>query len=180
MSRHSNLPFHLYVNINNGFLGPQMPHGVTQGIWHGVYCRPNQILMCHILLESGAHWSGLPIHALSASEDFQYGSNELMPWSAMGEDLDVYHVKYLEGIECDIREPIEEKGRHIGIIIDWKDGFSRHPQEHKPLNAIELRNGQFGLYPNNFLTFKDKHFVNNSSKDLLKFYKRNETTFWGE
>ena len=81
MSRHANLPFHLYVNIHNSFLGPDMPHGVTQGIWHGIYCRPNQILMCHILLESGAHWSGLPIHALSCSEDFKYDSNQLMPVS---------------------------------------------------------------------------------------------------
>jgi len=180
MSRHANLPFHIYVNINNGFLGSNMPNGTTAGIWHGVYCRPGQILMCHVLLESGANWSGLPIHALSISNNFQYGSNELMPWAAMGEDLDIFYSKYLEGLECETRESISEKGRHTGIIIDWKDGFSRYPQEHKPLNVIELRTGQFAMLPNNFILYKDKHFVEETAKIDLKNYKRGEKVYWGQ
>jgi len=64
-------------------------------------------------------------------------------------------------------------------MIDWKDGFSRYPQEHKPLILIELKNGQFGLYPNNFVTYQDKHFVENQSKENLKFYKRGDKIYWG-
>ena len=36
-SPHANLPRHIYVNVDNRFLGPTMPTGVTAGIWHGVY-----------------------------------------------------------------------------------------------------------------------------------------------
>ena len=181
MSRHANLPFHLYVNVKNGFLGKDMPPGTTAGIWHGVYCRPGQILMCHVLLESGAHWTGLPIHALSTSVDFQYGSNELMPWAAMGEEMDVQHLKYLEGLTCRVTKPFDDSGRHTGIVIDWKDGFSRYPQEHKPLSLVELRGGQFALLPNNFLVFWDKHLMEEAanSKLNLKHYKRNDVQYWG-
>ena len=140
MSRHSNLPFHFYINVDNNFLGKNMPRGVTKGIWHGIYCRPGQLLMCHVLLESGANWTGLPIHAISVNENFCYNQEILMPWSAMGEELDVFHTKYLEGLKCSIIDLINDSGRHTGIIIDWKDGFSRYPQEHKPLNLIELKN----------------------------------------
>lgn len=180
MSRHANLPFHLYVNVNNGFLGEKMPNGTTPAIWHGVFCRSNQIPMSHILLESGANWTGLPIHALSTTDCFKYGSSELIPWAAMGDDLDIFHSKYLEGLECKTINPIQEKGRHTGIIIDWKDGFSRYAQEHKPLNLINLINGQFALLPNNFVTYKDAHFVEESAKDNLKYYKRGEKIYWGQ
>ncbi len=179
MSKHANLPFHLYVNVSNEFLGKNVPSGTTAGIWHGVYSRSGQIIMCHVLLESGANWSGLPIHALSTKNDFQCGPSELMPWAAMGEDLDIHYAKYLEGLECSIIKPREDYGRHTGIVIDWKDGFSRYPQEHKPLNLIELRGGQFALLPNNFVVFKDKHFVEETAKSNLKNYKRGEEVYWG-
>ena len=32
MARHGNLPFHLYIKINNKYLGEEMPDGYTEGI----------------------------------------------------------------------------------------------------------------------------------------------------
>lgn len=178
MSHHANLPYHIYVNVDNKFLGPEMPEGTTQGIWHGVYCREYQTLMAHVLLESGAHWSGLPIHAMSVHKDFSWSREQLMPWAAMGDCIDAVFLKYLEGLECQVFKPMESKGRHTGIIIDWNDGYSRYPSEHKPLNMIQLENGQFALLPNNFVIYSDKHFTNDVSKDNLKYYRRGEVVYW--
>jgi len=179
MSRHINLPFHLYINVDNKFLGETMPQGITPGIWHGIFSRSNQILMCHVLLETGANWSGLPIHALSTTYDFSYSQEQLSPWGAMGEDIDTYNSNYLEGLECElITHQLKSTGRHTGIIIDWKDGFSRYPQEHKPLNLLTLDNGQLGLFPNNYILYKDKHFTKNDQRDVIKHYKRGEITYW--
>lgn len=97
MGRHANLPFHLYVNVDNRYLGPEMPEGVTPAIWHGVYSREFQTLLCHVMLQSGAHWSGLPLHALSGTETFM-SQQDLMPWSAMGSDTEVWYATYLEGL----------------------------------------------------------------------------------
>lgn len=180
MSRHASLPYHIYVNVDNTFLGPDMPKGITRGLWHGIYSRPFQTLMCHVFLESGAHWSGLPLHAISTKNSFVYTHNELMPWAAMGNDLDVIHLSYLEGLSSILSTNIKIEGRHTGIMIDWSDGYSRYPEEHKPLNLIELLNGQFALIPNNFATYSDKHFVNDKSKENLKHYLRGETIYWGE
>ena len=178
MGRHTNLPFHIYVNVKNSFLGEQMPDGLTCGIWHGVYSRENQQLQCHVFLESGANWSGLPLHALSTSKNFNYPQEICMPWSCMGKEIETWHSNYLEGLECSMNKPISETGRHTGIIIDWSDGYSRYPQEHKPLNLIELKTGQFSLIPNNYATYGDKHFVEDSAKENMKFYKRNDKVFW--
>jgi hypothetical protein len=173
MPKHTPLPFHFYVNVNNAFLGPDMPEGVTKGIWHGVYCREYQTLSCHVFLESGAHWSGLPLHAISATEDFRFSAEELMPWAGMGEEIEAVHMPFLEGLEV-----TNHPGRHTGLIIDWKDGYSRYPEEHKPLSLIQLETGQFALLPNNYLLYKEKHFVNDAAKENLKHYRRGEEVYW--
>jgi hypothetical protein len=173
MPKHAPLPFHFYVNVNNAFLGPDMPKGVTKGIWHGVYCREYQTLSCHVFLESGAHWSGLPLHALSVTEDFIHPPEFLMPWAGMGEEIETVYMPFLEGMEIP-----SHFARHTGIIIDWKDGYSRYPQEHKPLNLIQMGSGQFALLPNNHLIYKEKHFVNEEAKRFLQFYRRGEDVYW--
>lgn len=178
MGKHARLPFHVYVNVNNEFLGPNMPPGTTAGIWHGVYSREYQTLMCHVFLESGAHWSGLPVHALSTTKDFSVSRESLMPWAAMGDDVEVWHAKYLEGLSCEVHAPFKAKGRHTGLIIDWTDGYSRYPEEHKPLNLINLENGQFALLPNNYATYRDGHFSKDSARENLKHYKRGDKVYW--
>ena len=179
MGRHLELPYHFYINVDNKFLGSDMPEGTTEGIWWGCFSRLGQTLLCHVMLESGAHWSGIPLHSISTSHSFSRGHSELMPWATMGEDIESIHSKYLEGLSCKIFNPFSEDGRHTGIIIDWKDGYSRYPQEHKPLNLVNLNSGQFCLIPNNYLTFEDSHFVDDKAKTNLKNYKRNSKIFWG-
>jgi len=154
-----------------------MPAGVTEGIWHGLYCRPGQIPLAHVLLESGAHWSGLPMHAISTGT-FQHDMNSLVPWGGMGDDMEIWHAKYLEGLAVNALRPIKESGRHTGIVVDWVDGFSRYPQEHKPLSLIQLDGGQFALLPNNYFLVKDEHFVDEKRSENLKHYKRGDVVYW--
>ena len=175
MSKHGNLPYHIYVNVDNKFLGPNMPEGTTAGLWHAVYGREYQLLLGHVLLESGGHWSGLPLHAMSTTTDFSVSHETLMPWKVMGEDMDIVHLTYLEGL---LVETKAGKGRHTGIIVDWKDGYSKYQQEHKPLNLVNLNSGQFALQPNNYCRFTDAHFTNEKAKENLKHYLRGEDIYW--
>jgi hypothetical protein len=177
--RNASLPYHLYVNVCNLFLGPDMPAGSTPGIWHAASCRPGQTLLCHVLLDTGAHWSGLPIHALSVSDKFDRHHADLMPWSAMGEHLEITAMPYLEGLDATIHKPFDSRGRHTGMIFDWADGFSRYPQEHKPLSLIQTIAGQLALLPNNFFTLSDKHFTRSDNRQQLALYRRGETVYWG-
>jgi len=155
-----------------------MPSGTTAALWHGIYCRPGQALLAHVLLESGAHWSGLPIHALTTTATISHEASTLTPWGGMGENLDVWHAHYLEGLLVSTLKPIKESGRHTGIMIDWSDGFSKYPQEHKPLSLINLSSGQFALLPNNYFLLHDSHFVDPAAKENLKYYKRGDTVYW--
>jgi len=176
--RHANLPHHLYVNVLNSFLGPGMPEGHTRGIWHGVYTRLGQMVMCHVLLETGAHWSGLPLHALTTGPEWASQPDEVMPWFAMGDHVEVWRAEYLEGLLGRTRKHNHEV-RHTGMMIDWADGFSRYPEEHKPLNlVVDTTKGSFFLLPNNHIVLNDKHFVNEASKVNLPLYRRGEKVYW--
>ena len=178
---HVNLPQIFYVYVDNNDLGVGMPPGFSKGILHGIYAREGQAILTHILLESGAHWSGIPLYNLylnnpdEESGSLHIGVTSLQPWGGMGSDLKVSKLTYLEGLRLKPRF-IEIEGRHTGIIIDWADGFSIHPQEHKPLSLIVLDNGQFAMLPNNYFLLSDPHFTKPS--DLTRFYRRGETVYW--
>jgi hypothetical protein len=92
--------------------------------------------------------------------------------------METFYSTMLEGLQADTLRPFKAKGRHTGIIIDWTDGYSRYPQEHKPLNLIQLDSGQFALLPNNYVVYNDKHFVDEKARENLKFYKRGENIYW--
>ena len=98
----------------------------------------------------------------------------------MGDCIDTFYAKYLEGLACEVLKPIQTTGRHTGIIIDWNDGFSRYPQEHKPLSLVAMEQGNFGLLPNNYFKLVDKHFTEelNTNNINLKKYKRGEELYW--
>jgi hypothetical protein len=175
---HSALPYHFYIWVDNKFLGSSMPKGLTKGILHGFFSRPGQLMSTHVQLETGAHWSGLPLHALKHKES----TAELKivePWGCMGNEMEIIHFPYLEGL---VGKTLEENlfFRHSGIIVDWKDGYSRYPQEHKPLSFMLLSQGNFALLPNNYFKMLDKHFTDELevSREEMKSYKRGEVVYW--
>lgn len=182
---HANLPFHLYVRVPNWVITDGKVKGFTRGIWWGVYSRLGQHVMTNILLETGANWTGVAVKdvCLDEGEDVEelglVSDLPLFPWTAMGNDIYAFHAEYLEGLMVtDVRKN-SLLGRHTGIVLDWSDGFSRYPAEHKPLNLIASKehNG-FGLLPNNFCQFQDKHFVVKGEKTVLKDYRRGDQVFW--
>jgi hypothetical protein len=94
----------------------------------------------------------------------------------MGEEMTAFTLPYLEGLPVVGREI--GQGRHTGILIDWSDGFSRYPQEHKPLSLIETKSGQYALLPNNYYTIEDKHFTDVEAAKNRAHYRRGEKTYW--
>ena len=175
---HSQLPYHFYVHVDNKFIGPEMPKGFTKGIMHSLYGRDGQEMLCHVMLETGAHWSGMPMRAIyhkATTDKVDY----LQPWGCMGTEMQAVFLDYLEGLTG---KTLQDglKFRHTGILVDWKDGYSRYPSEHKPLSLLALEQGNFALLPNNYFRLFDKHFTQplEESNPILKNYKRGQVVYW--
>jgi hypothetical protein len=45
---------------------------------------------------------------------------------------------------------------------------------------VELENGQFAFLPNNYLLYKDSHFISKNARENLKYYKRGDKVYWGK
>jgi hypothetical protein len=155
-----------------------MPEGYTRGLLHGIYGREGQALLTHVLLDTGANWSGIPLHLLR-TEDWvgpQVDQAILQPWGCMGRDLKISELEYLGGLSVELRFG-PQKGRHTGIIIDWDDAFAKHPQEHKPLSLLIVDGGHFALLPNNYFILTDKHFTT-GKREMTKNYYRGSQIYW--
>lgn len=173
---HAPLPFPIYVNVKNSMLG-LTDEGVTRALWHGIHSQPGQVVMCHLMLETGAQWSGVPLHGISASRKF-CSDDEACPWGAMGERLTVTLMPYLEGLSVECFGLGGVCGRHTGLVVDWVDGFAKVSAEHKPLNLICLNDGPYTLLENNKCRFFDEHFIRPDIDPSKVGYKRNRETYW--
>jgi len=177
--KHCALPHHLYVWVDNKYLDGS--RGVTPGVLHGICARPGQVVLCHLLLETGAHWTGVPIHGISCKEivPAPLPVGRIQPWGAMGSEINVTHLPYLEGLQVEVFKELW-KGRSTGIIVDWDDGFTRHPDQHKALHLLEMETGHYCLQPNNYLKWRDPSFVDESKWPIAKNYRRGEEVWWPE
>jgi len=179
---HAALPHHLYVLVDNCVMG--LPPGVTPGVLHALWGRPGQVLLGHVLLETGAHWSDVPLHHLyhlprPAHDDDALAPEEVQPWGCMGTDIRVSHMPYLEGLRISVLGS-GTLGRCTGLVVDWLDGYSRYPEQHKPLHLVALDNGHYAALPNNRLRWADPSFVDARSWAETRMYRRNRGVFWTE
>lgn len=170
---HTSLPYPIYVNVLNTMLGMN-DAGTTRALWHGVHSREGQVLMCHLMLETGAHWSGMPLHGISSTTCFAT-PQQCCSWGAMGQRISSTLLWYLQGL----RATVDGVGAvHTGIIIDWLDGYALVPAEHKPLNLLCTDDGWYMLMENNRCRFEDAHLIDPSTSHQTQHYRRNTITYW--
>jgi hypothetical protein len=176
---HCQLPHHLYVWCDNKFINGK--EGTTAGVLHGLFSRQGQIVMTHVLLETGAHWTGVPLHGIYSVEtpDSEVTPHSVQPWGAMGSEINCTKLNYLEGLRVEIFKS-GWRGRSTGIIVDWFDGFSRYPEQHKPLHLLEMDTGHYSLQPNNYLRWFDPSFIDQNRWRETKDYRRGEQVWWPE
>lgn len=177
------LPYHMYVLVDNGALMPTTGDDYTPGILHALHSRPGEKMYAHVLLETGAHWSRVPLSRIAWKKPLKEPVDH-EPWGGMGERMTIDLFPALEGLRG---ETLDGAGhgfpghyfRHTGMVVDWLDGYSRYPQEHKPLSLLAMDDGSFGLLPNNFFILQDLHFtrhMDDKSPDLHN-YRRGEYTY---
>lgn len=176
--RHVSLPNHMYVWADNRYLTGGAKGGTTPAVLHAVYGRPGEALLTHLLLETGAHWSGVPIHGIYHKPDATPAPlARCQPWSNMGSHMEAVHLPYLDGLQVTVQG---RRGRATGTVIDWSDGFTRHPHMHKPLHMLLMDDGTLSFQPNNYIRWEDPSFVDESTWNQTADYRRGEVSFYPE
>lgn len=143
-------------------------------IVHAARSRSGKIMTFHIHLEnSGAHYSLVPLHKLFHSQVTNPLSiKELQPWDCFSDEVEAIRYDYFQFKKVYII-PLNMWGEYI-LTFDWlNNSYSDYTIEFKQGHLIKLENGQYGIYPNNYLLFYDKTFTNIDINNIPKL-KRQE------
>jgi hypothetical protein len=191
---HTNTPV-LKVFVKNQFLYnmDEEIEGFTEGYIFGVKSMRARALLFHVMLKSGAHWRGLPIHSMwwykpDADEKIEYYDLEnLQLWDCFTEKTQVIQWDYLLGHQCDcfLRNK-KVVGGEYWCSVEWlKDGnpdtsFVSTSDQDKCAHLIKLDNGQIAALPTNRIAFKDAYFIGNKPNPGACGYRVSESNWSAE
>ena len=138
---------------------------------HSVASIEKRVPLFEGFLENGVNWTGRPIHAFCWKEDAPIYPLEVhMYWDCFSPYIDVQVRQRLSGLSADL---IDYKGnKYTGtylFTLDWawegKAGhtdvnFSETP-EHKSGHLFKMDDGNYFIYPNNRIIWKDDAWTAN-------------------
>lgn len=166
------------VFVRNEFLHNQEEgfNEFTPGWLAGVRTIKGAAVTFYVLLENGVLFTGLPIHALSHSQTAEKQElNELEMWDALSYNHSVFQLDFLKGMSCSVllKNRISNEGEYI-CSLDFSNeiglkGIAESPNEWKAFHFIKLKNGNFALYPQNRIIFKDASLTKTPDLDKIKY-----------
>lgn len=182
----ASLPIHLYGMVRREFLTNGTDTGIEKCIIHAVSCRPAQPLTFSVLLENGAQYRGIPIHALIVGQD---PTKEIpkaqtlhchQVWGCFGTEFSIVDMSFSKGLAAQWRDSEGKtfSGRGLGWAIEFHDdGYSNAPQQDKSFNMLLSDEGYLAAMPNNRIRWWEDSFTN---WDLPIHLKVNHKTFYVE
>lgn len=171
--------------VRNEFLYNQSSgqNEYTKGWLVGVRTIKGLAVTFYVLLENGVLFTGLPVHALVWKPCEKRELGELEMWDALSYDHSIFQFDFLKGMACLVllRNKNTYEGEYL-FTIDFSSSGSltsiaESPNEWKLFHFIKLKEGNFCLYPQNRIMFKDASLVIPTDPSTIK-YKVN-TTEWG-
>lgn len=171
-----NLPHHIYCYVDSSFVHKNAkPNTYEPCVWFAVHSKAGHAWGCHIMLECGAVYRGLPAHSLAFNKkpEMNWKLHDTQIWDCYGDQFSVIKYNYLNGQRAEIRSN-KLFGRYLFTIIPMYDGFTQHPSQSKEFMFIELDNGRLTIMPTNELRFHDKSYTEG---DWPTDIKLNETTY---
>jgi hypothetical protein len=182
------LPAHQYVHVDTTFMtGParigddsadQMPRFVP-AVWFGLHSHPGRAWGCHVMLECGAVYRGLPPHAIafSAAPEPLWGITDAQRWDCYGWQFSLLRYTYLRGLECRLRDGT--LGKYLFTAVPIDDGFSNEPAQSKEFMFIRTAHDRLAIMPTNDVLFIDRSFTD-AEPEWPKHLRRLERTWSSE
>lgn len=135
--------------------------GKTKGHLISVRGRSSQALQFSVLLEDGALFTGLPANAITFREDKildKINLQDAQMWDCVSDDIEVITLETLRYMDCEVKagELGWLSGKYLFTIDFVGEGLSRNPVDWKQFHAIQTIRGDFLLYPQYKILFRDK------------------------
>ncbi len=156
------LPKHQYVWVDSSFTH-KAAIGFVPAVWFGLVSHPGRMWGCNVMLESGAIYRNLPLHALAhtVNPDKYWDAMQAQRWDCYGYGWSATEYTYLKSIKCNARCAPDTSllGQYLFTVAPVGDGFSESPDQAKEFTFVKLVNGRFTVQPTDYLIFEDKSFT---------------------
>lgn len=151
-----NIPRHVYCYVDSAFVRRQ-GSGLEPCVWFGLHSYPGRAWGCHVMLECGAVYRGLPPHALAFTEQpADWGIKQAQVWDCYGDEFSVVEYDFLSGLRVETLEG--ESGRYLFTAVPLFDAYTAEPSQSKEFMFCQMDNGRLCVLPTNMLLFRDKSF----------------------
>lgn len=147
---------HFYSNVH----GIDKDNNTYPCIVHAARSRSGKIMTFHVHLEDhGAQYSLVPLHKLTHKDVVNpFKPHELQPWDCFSDDVECIRFEYFVFKKVYVLS-LKTWGEYI-LTFDWLNNtYSDYTIEFKQGHLIKLDNGQYGIFPNNYLLFHDKTYT---------------------
>jgi hypothetical protein len=155
------LPVHQYVWADLAVMTEGGQSGYVPAVWFGLHAHPARAWGCHVMLECGAVYRGLPPHALAflaEPPDWTIGQAQL--WDCYGRSFSTLVYDYLYGLDAVARVCGEDVAcSYLFTAVPVGDAFTEAPEQAKEFMFLRTDHGRLTIQPTNRVRFIEKSFT---------------------
>ena len=165
-SSSASLPRHYYVWVDQSFIR-EGGTGFEPAVWFGLHSHPGRAWGCHVMLECGAVYRGLPPHALAFDDKpDDWTLPQAQMWDCYGRDFSLLRYTFLTGLQARATNGI--LCDYLFTAVPLTDGYSEHPSQSKEFMFTRTKGERLLILPTNKLRFIDKSFTAEGERPRLK------------
>ena len=161
--------------------------GMEEAYAFAIQSHPGRALAFHVMLQSGAHYRGVPIHAIALRDDASSRAlAECQLWDCFSSRPVVTVFQYLRDHtgEC-----YTAAGRMMGMYlftVDWlpdtpeRPGFLNCPEQTKCAHVMALEDGNLAALPTNRIAWQDGYFIGHHPDPAARRYTVQSNSYRAE
>lgn len=150
--------------------------GVEEAYAFAIQSYPGRTLAFHVMLQSGAHYRGVPLHAVALRPDAtERGLGDCALWDCFTFRPVVHCYGYLRdhAALCYTRHG-QVEGKYL-FTVDWLPddsgpGFTHLPEQNKCAHVMALQDGNLAALPTNRIAWRDGYFVGRNPNPRAQEY----------
>jgi hypothetical protein len=160
--------------------------GVEEAYAFAVQSYPGRALAFHCMLKSGAHYRGVPIHALALQPDAPVRMvGELQLWDCFTARPIVHCYNYLRDHQANCRLRYSTEAGVYLFTVDWLPddsgpGFTHLPEQNKCAHVLALDDGNLCALPTNRIAWLDGYFIGRNPDPRSRRYTVQEEVWQAE
>lgn len=136
----------------------------------GLTSKPSRALMFHVITNTGARFSEVPLHMLCHKANAEVPRlSDIELWDCFSHYFSVVQLKAV--LDCTglvrLGDGVWCQGEYL-FEVDWCGGdaevdlsLADVPHEHKTANVMKLTDGNFAAMPNNRIYWREGSFITN-------------------